>query len=50
MEVRAVRAAYTGCGALTGAHSTHELGEERARLVYRDGQDLLYQFAPSPLR
>jgi hypothetical protein len=33
----------------TGDYSAHELREEGALPVYRDVQELLYQFATSPL-
>jgi HAD superfamily hydrolase (TIGR01549 family) len=49
-DVQAARGARIGCVAVeTGGYSAHELREDGALQVYRDVQELLDQFATSPL-
>lgn len=49
-DIRAARAAGIGCIALeSGGFSQHELSEAGAVHVYRDAQELLDQYALSPL-
>jgi HAD superfamily hydrolase (TIGR01509 family) len=49
-DIQAARAAHVGCVAVeTGGYSAHELREEGALQVYRDVQELLDQFATSPI-
>jgi HAD superfamily hydrolase (TIGR01509 family) len=49
-DIQAARAARLGSVAVeTGGYSAHELREDGALQVYRDVQELLDQFATSPL-
>lgn len=49
-DVQAARAAGIGCiGVETGGFSSHELSEAGALYVYRDVQELVYQFWTSPI-